>query len=187
MLSINDPIPEMELEAYVPDKFEKIKLSDYLGQWLVILFYPADFTFVCPTELEDAASHEKEFAEEGAAIVSVSADTAFVHKAWHDHSESIRQINYPMIADPTGKLCEAFGTYLPGEGLSLRATFIVDPDGLVKSLELHDNSIGRNITEILRKLRAAKFVREHPGLACPANWQPGNKSLKPGVELVGKI
>lgn len=184
---IGHKIPDFELEALVSGEAKKIKLSDYLGKWVVLLFYPADFTFICPTELEAAAMLYPKFQEEGAEILSVSTDTVFVHKAWHDSSPSISKINFPMVADPTGKLCKALGTYLEQEGLSLRATVIVDPDGVIKALDVHDNSIGRNSEEILRKLQAAKFVREHKTEVCPVNWRPGDKTLKPGLDLVGKI
>ena len=140
-----------------------------------------------PTELEEAADHYEEFKALGAEIVSVSTDTAFVHKAWHDHSSSIRKINFPMAADPTGTLCREFGTYIEEEGLSLRGSFIIDPDGIVKAYELHDNSIGRSIKELLRKLKAAIHTREHKGEVCPASWEPGKKTLKPGLDIVGKI
>ena len=119
--------------------------------------------------------------------MSVSTDTAFAHKAWHDNSPAIGKIKFPMIADPTGKLCRAFDTYIENEGLSLRGTFIIDPNGEIKACEVHDNSIGRNIKEVLRKLQAAKFVSENKGLVCPASWTPGGKTLKPGLDLVGKI
>lgn len=187
MINIGEKIPDLELEAYHQNKIKKIKLSDYNGKWLVLLFYPADFTFICPTELEEAANHYKEFKQEGAEILSISTDTVFVHKAWHDNSPAIKKINFPMLADPTGKMCRVFGTYISAEGLSLRASFIIDPKGIIKSMEMHDNSIGRNINEILRKFQAAKFVSEHKGLVCPASWAPGKKTLKPGLNLVGKI
>jgi len=187
MVNIGEKIPEFELTAYHNGEEKKIKLSDYSGKWLVLLFYPADFTFVCPTELEEAAELYHEFQKVGAEILSVSTDTVFVHKAWADHSAAIKKVKFPMLADPTGRLCREFGTYVEGEGLSIRATFIIDPDGIVKSMEMHDNSVGRNAKEILRKLQAAKFVRENKGLVCPASWQPGGKTLKPGLDLVGKI
>lgn len=187
MIKINQKIPDFELEAYHQEKIKKIKLSDYKGKWLVLLFYPADFTFICPTELEEAARYYPEFQKLGAEILSVSTDTVFSHKAWHDSSPSIKKIKFPMIADPTGKLCREFGTYIEEEGLSLRGTFIVDPEGVIKAMEMHDNSIGRSSREILRKLQAAEFVREHKGLVCPASWEPGKKTLKPGLKLVGKI
>lgn len=184
---IGKKLPDFELEAYLQEETKKIKLSEYLGKWLVILFYPADFTFVCPTELEAAAEFYGEFKKEGAEVLSVSTDTVFVHKAWHDNSPSIKKIDFPMVADPTGKLCRALGTYIHEEGLSLRATFVVDPDGIIKAMDIHDNSIGRNIDEILRKVQASKFVRENKGEVCPVNWHPGKKTLKPGMDLVGKI
>jgi len=187
MIKIGQTIPDLTLEAYHQGKIKKIKLSDYKGKWLVLIFYPADFTFICPTELEEAAEYYPEFQKLGAEILSVSTDTVFVHKAWHDHSPSIKKIKFPMLADPTGKLCKEFGTYIEEEGLSLRATFIVDPDGKLVAYEMHDNSIGRSIKEILRKLQAAKFVREHKGQVCPASWEPGKKTLKPSLKLVGKI
>lgn len=184
---IGSRLPEFELEAYQDGKSKRLKLSDYKGKWIVFLFYPADFTFICPTELEAAAELYNEFKKEGAEVFSVSTDTVFVHKAWHDNSPSIKKIKFPMLADPTGNFCRSLGTYLEEEGLSLRATFIVDPDGVIKSMEIHDNSIGRNMEEILRKLQAAKFVREHKTQVCPVNWRPGKKTLKPGMEMVGKI
>ena len=187
MVKIGQTVPALEGKAFHQEEEKKIRLADYRGKWLVLLFYPADFTFICPTELEEAANHYEEFKKLNAEIVSVSTDTVFVHKAWHDHSPAIKKITYPMLADPTGEICKAFGTYIDEEGLSLRATFIIDPDGVVKYYEIHDNSIGRNIKEIIRKLQAAKFVRENKGQVCPASWEPGKKTLKPCMDLVGKI
>jgi peroxiredoxin (alkyl hydroperoxide reductase subunit C) len=187
VIKINQKIPDLEAEAFHNNEIKKIKLSDYQGKWLVLVFYPADFTFVCPTELEELADNYPAFQKEGAEILSVSKDTAFVHKAWHDQSPAIKKIKYPMVADPTGVICREFGTYIEEEGLSVRATFIIDPEGKVKAMDLHDNSIGRSAQEILRKLQAAKFVSEHSGQVCPANWHPGEKTLKPGLDLVGKI
>lgn len=184
---VGKELPDMELEAFHDGKTEKIKLSSLRGKWAVFLFYPADFTFICPTELESAAEYYPQFQEIGAEVLSVSTDTVFVHKAWHDHSPSIKKIKYPMLADPTGKLCRALGTYIAEDGLSLRATVIVDPDGIIKSYDLHDNSIGRSTEEILRKLQASQYVREHKGEVCPVGWKPGGKTLKPGMDLVGKI
>lgn len=184
---IGKKIEDFELDAYHEDKIKKIKLSDYKGKWFILIFYPADFTFVCPTELEEAAELYPEFKKLEAEILSVSTDTAFAHKAWHDVSKAIQKIKYPMLADPTGKLCRALGTYIQEEGLSLRGSFIIDPNGIIKAYEIHDNSIGRNTKELLRKLQAAKFVSEHKGQVCPANWTPGQKTLKPGLNLIGKI
>jgi NADH-dependent peroxiredoxin subunit C len=187
MLTINELVPDFEVEAYHADTIKKVSLADYRGQWIVLIFYPADFTFVCPTELEDAQQHYEHIKQLGGEIMSVSTDTAFVHKAWHDNSPAISKITYPMLADPTGKLSRLFGTYIAEEGLSLRGTFIIDPDGVLKTIEIHDNSIGRSAAELVRKLEAAKFVRENKGNVCPANWQPGADTLTPGVELIGKI
>lgn len=187
MSLINKKVEEFQAQAYHEDQVKTIKLSDYKGKWVVLLFYPADFTFVCPTELEEAAEFYAAFQKEGAELLSVSTDTVYVHKAWHDVSPAIKKIKYPMLADPAGKLCRQFGTYLEDIGLSLRGTFIIDPDGVLKVAEIHDLSIGRSAAEILRKVQAGKFVREHGGEVCPANWKPGSKTLKPGLDLVGKI
>ena len=190
MLKIGQKIPDFELGAFHNEEEKKIKLSDYLGKWLVMIFYPADFTFVCPTELEEVADNYAKFQEIGAEVLSVSTDTVWTHKAWHDTSPAIKKIQFPMVADPGGKLSRAFGTYIEegeDEGLSLRGTFIIDPEGILRALEINDNSIGRSAKELLRKLQAAKFVREHDGLVCPASWEPGDDTLKPGMDLVGKI
>jgi peroxiredoxin len=187
MAHVGKHIEDFEFDAYHNDEIKKIRLSDYKGKWLVLLFYPADFTFVCPTELEEAAEHYDEFQSSGAEIISISTDTAFVHKAWHDQSTAIKKIKYPMGADPAGKLCRYFDTYLDTEGISLRGSFIIDPDGVLKAMEIHDNSIGRSAEEILRKLQAAIFVHGHEGEVCPANWRPGKKTLRPDLDLVGRI
>jgi peroxiredoxin (alkyl hydroperoxide reductase subunit C) len=187
MPQVGQKIENFEFDAFHEDEIKKLQLSDYHRKWLVLLFYPADFTFICPTELEEAAEYYEEFKKVGAEILSVSTDTAFVHKAWHDHSPAIKKIRYPMVADPSGKLCRYFGTYIDEAGLSLRGSFIIDPDGVLKAIEIHDNSIGRSAEEILRKLQAAVFVRENKGEVCPANWRPGEKTIRPGLDLVGRI
>jgi peroxiredoxin len=189
MIKIGEKIQNFEASAYDPikDDFTKVKVSDYLGKWLVVMFYPADFSFVCPTELEDTANHYEELKQLGAEVVSISTDSTFVHKAWHDQSEVIKKVNFLMLADPTGTICREFGVYIDEEGMALRGTFIIDPDGVLKTIEIHDNNIGRSAKELVRKLEAAKFVREHKGLVCPASWEPGDETLKPGVDLVGKI
>lgn len=187
MVKVGEKVPDIDFQAYQNEEIKKFKFSDFQGRWLVLLFYPADFTFVCPTELEEAAQNYEEFKKNNAEIISVSTDTVFVHKAWHDISEAIKKVQYPMASDPTGKLCREFGTYIESEGLSFRGSFLIDPDGILKSSEIHDNSIGRCAEEILRKLQAAKFVREHKGFVCPASWKPGKDTLKPGLDLVGKI
>jgi len=187
MIKINEQIPDMEFMTYHDGKERKIKLSDYRDKWLVLFFYPADFTFVCPTELDEMAGLYEEFQRYGAEIISVSTDTHFVHKAWHDTSKTIQKIKFPMAADPAGKLSRAFGTYIEDEGLALRGTFIIDPDGLLKSYEMNDNSLGRATKETLRKMKAARYVRENEGEVCPASWEPGDDVLKPSLDLVGKI
>jgi NADH-dependent peroxiredoxin subunit C len=187
MVRIRGKVPDFELDAYYDGDIKKIRLSDYKGKWVVLMFYPADFTFVCPTELEDLASLHDEFTKLDAVVLSVSKDTAFVHKAWHDESPAISKIKFPMLADPTGSLCMEFGTYIYEEGLSFRGSFIIDPDGILRAMEMNDNNIGRNAAELLRKLQAAVHVRENPVEACPARWVPGGKTLKPGVDLIGKI
>jgi len=187
MIRIGQKVPDFEVEAFHNDKVIKVNLSNYKGKWVALVFYPADFTFVCPTELEELANSYKMFRELGAEILSVSTDTVFVHKAWHDNSTAINKIKFPMIADPTGKLCRAFGTYIEDEGISLRGTFIIDQKGIVKTIEIHDNNIGRSAKELLRKLQAAKFVAENNGKVCPASWEPGKDALTPGLSLVGKL
>ncbi len=186
-LEINAYAPQFMAKAFMNNEVKQIQLGEYRGKWVVLVFYPADFTFICPTELGDLADHYEEFQKLGCEILSISTDTHFVHKAWHDNSPTIAKIKFPMVADPTGEICKEYGTYIPEEGLSLRGTFIIDPDGVLKAFELHDNSIGRSSTELLRKIRAAQYVRTHGGEVCPANWQPGSKTLKPGLDLVGKI
>jgi len=184
---IGQKVPDMELEAYSNNDIVKINPAKMNGKWSILFFYPADFTFVCPTELEDMAETYETFKSLNTEVLSVSTDTVFVHKAWHDHSEAIKKVNYPMLADPTSKFSKLLGVYLPEEGVDLRATFIVNPDGVIKSYEINDNSIGRNSEELLRKLQAAQFVSEHGDKVCPAKWKPGKDTLKPGLDLVGKI
>lgn len=187
-LHIGDILPSLPLQAFQTDKEISFTTDSLRGKWSIFFFYPADFTFICPTELEELAHLYKEFQNEGAEILSVSTDTVFVHKAWHDHSPAIAKVAFPMIADPTGNLCNLFGTYIPSQGLSLRGTFIINPDGKLVAMEIHDNSIGRSAKELLRKFRAAKFVYEHGELqVCPASWEPGDNTLTPGMDLVGKI
>ena len=187
MITINSKVPEFEVAAYQDDEEIKLHLTDYRGSWLVVMFYPADFTFVCPTELEEAAEHYKEFKKLGAEIVAVSTDKVETHKAWHDVSPAISKVQYPMIADPTGKLCREFGVYLEDQGMALRGTFIIDPKGLVKTIQINNNDIGRCTKELLRTLKACIFVDKHPGKVCPASWEEGEDVLKPGLNLVGKI
>ncbi len=187
MVKVGQKVPDFKMAAFQNDEIKDIKLSDYEGKWVLLMFYPADFTFVCPTELEDLAALYPKFQELGAEVISVSTDTAFVHKAWHDTSDAIGKVDYPMGADPTGAVSQLFDVYIDEEGLALRGTFIIDPDGVLKTAEVHDLGIGRSAAEALRKLTAAKFVHENGDQVCPANWTPGADTLKPGLDLVGKI
>ena len=189
MVKLNAPVADFQVTAYHRGEFHQVRLSDYRGKWVVVFFYPADFTFVCPTELGDLADHYEEFRKEGVEILSVSTDTHFTHLAWHESSPTIGKITYPMLADPSGTVSREFGVYIDegdDAGLAYRGTFLIDPEGVLKTMEIHDNGIGRAARETLRKVRAAKFVREH-GEVCPANWEPGKATLKPGVALVGKL
>jgi peroxiredoxin (alkyl hydroperoxide reductase subunit C) len=184
---INTKVPEFKVQAFHNGQFKTVTSADIHGKWVVFFFYPADFTFVCPTELGDMADKYEQFKSMGVEVYSVSADTHFVHKAWADASETIKKIKYPMLGDPTGDLGRAFGVYIEEEGLTYRGTFLVDPEGRIKLAEVHDNSIGRNAEELIRKVQAAQFVASHPGEVCPAKWKPGAATLKPGLDLVGKI
>lgn len=184
---INSKIPEFKVQAYHKDEFRTVSSNDLIGKWSIFFFYPADFTFVCPTELGDMADKYATFQKMGVEVYSVSTDTHFVHKAWHDTSDTIKKINYPMLADPTGHLTRTFGVHIEEEGLAYRGTFLVDPEGHIKLAEINDNGIGRNADELLRKVQAAQFVAAHPNEVCPAKWTPGADTLKPGLDLVGKI
>ena len=186
-LKIGKEAPKFKTEALIDNQIKTISLDDYDGKWKILFFYPADFTFICPTELGELADEYEEFKKEGAEILSVSTDTAFVHKAWKDASKTIEKIKFPMLSDANHFISKAYSTLIEEEGLSLRGTFIIDPKGILKAYEIHDNSIGRSAKELLRKLKAAKFVEEHNGEVCPASWMPGEKTLKPGLDLVGKI
>lgn len=186
-VKVGEKIPKFTTKAYVKDDVKDVSLSDYSGKWLVLFFYPADFTFVCPTELEEMAGLYPEFVKNGAEVLSVSTDTHWVHKAWHDASDAIKKIDFPMLADPTGNLSRAFGVYLEDDGVALRGSFVIDPEGVLQAMEVHADGVGRSAKELFRKFQAAKFVAEHGGLVCPASWEPGDETLKPGLDLVGKI
>ena len=184
---INSQIPEFSVQAYHNDAFKTVTNADLKGKWAVFFFYPADFTFVCPTELGDMADKYDKLKGLGVEVYSVSTDTHFVHKAWHDASDTIKKIKFPMLADPTGALSRAFGVYIDADGLAYRGSFVVNPEGKIKIAEYQDNGIGRNADELVRKIQAAQFVASHDGEVCPANWTPGSATLKPGINLVGKI
>ncbi len=184
---INSKITEFSVQAFHNGEFKTITNKDIEGRWAILFFYPADFTFVCPTELVDMAERYEEFQQMGVEIFSVSCDTHFVHKAWYDTSQSIQQIKYPMLADSTGALARAFGVMDEQSGMAYRGTFVVDPQGDIKLVEIQDNAIGRNAEELMRKVKAAQFVASHDGEVCPAKWEEGEQTLKPSIELVGKI
>ncbi len=186
MSLIGKKINEFNANTYHNGEFSTVTSDNLRGKWSVVVFYPADFTFVCPTELEDLAEHYEKFKTEGCEVYSVSTDTHFVHKAWHDTSDRIRKIKFPMVADPTGKISREFEVLVEEEGLALRGSFVINPEGTVVAYEVHDMGIGREASELLRKLQAAKFVAEH-GEVCPAKWQPGNETIKPSIDLVGKL
>ncbi len=186
--TVGDTVPEeVEFEVFHNDETKKISFKDLRGKWIVLMFYPKDFTFVCPTELEDLQHHYEAFKKEGAEIISMSTDTVFVHKAWHDNSPAIKTLTYPMGADPSHKISRAFGVLIEEEGVTHRGTFIISPDGVIKAVEVNDDAIGRSGKETLRKLKAAKYANDNPGNVCPANWDDGAKTLKPSMDLVGKI
>lgn len=186
-MQINKSVSPFKVQAYHREAFKTVTHEDLLGKWSVLFFYPADFTFVCPTELADLAEKYQELVGMGVEVYSVSTDTHFAHKAWHDTSEMIKPIDFPMLADPTGQLARAFGVYIEEEGLALRGSFVINPEGIVKVAEVHDNGIGRDAAELVRKIQAAQFVATHSGEVCPARWKPGAPTLKPGVDLVGKL
>jgi len=184
---INTNLQDFKAQAYHNGEFREVTQKDLVGKWSIFFFYPADFTFVCPTELGDLADKYSQLQEMGVDVYSVSTDTHFTYKAWHDTSETIGKIKYPMLADPTGKLSRDFGVYIEEEGLDYRGTFLVSPQGKIKLSEVQDNGIGRNAEELVRKVQAAQFIAEHPNEVCPAKWKPGAATLKPGLDLVGKI
>lgn len=186
MALIGKQINEFKATAYQNGEFIEVTHENLKGKWSVVVFYPADFTFVCPTELEDLAEHYEKFKAENCEVYSVSTDTHFVHKAWHDTSERIGKIKFPMIGDPTGKISRDFEVMIEEEGLALRGSFVINPEGKIVAYEVHDLGIGREASELLRKLQAAKFVAEH-GEVCPAKWQPGSETIKPSIDLVGKL
>lgn len=184
---VGKKIDEFKVQAYHDGAFKEVSRQSLEGHWSVLAFYPADFTFVCPTELADLADSYEEFKQIGCEIYSVSTDTHYVHKAWADASETIKKIKYPMLADPAAVLSRMLDVFIEEEGLALRGTFILNPECIIKACEVNDNSIGRDADELLRKVQAAQFVAEHGDQVCPAKWKPGAKTLSPGLDLIGKI
>lgn len=187
MSLINTAVKPFKATAYHQGQFVEVSQESIKGKWSVFVFYPADFTFVCPTELEDLADKYAEFQKLGVQVYGVSTDTHFAHKAWADTSEAIKKVKYPLVGDPTATLSRNFEVLIEEEGLALRGTFLINPEGMIKLYEVHDNGIGRDASELLRKVRAAQYVASHPGEVCPAKWTEGAATLKPSLDLVGKI
>ena len=187
MALINTQIKPFNATAFQHGEFVEVSDQNLNGKWAVFFFYPADFTFVCPTELGDLADHYEEFQMRGVDIYSVSTDTHFSHKAWHDSSDTIGKIQYAMIGDPTGAITRNFEVMREGQGLADRATFIIDPDGIIQAMEITAEGIGRDAEDLLRKIKAAQYVAAHPGEVCPAAWKEGEETLAPSLDLVGKI
>ncbi len=187
MALVNTLVKPFKAQAFHNGKFTDLRDADLQGKWSVVFFYPADFTFVCPTELGDLADNYDTFKSLGVEIYAVSTDTHFAHKAWHDTSETIGKIKFPMLGDPTGAITRNFDVMTEETGLALRGTFVVNPEGQIKLCEIHDDGIGRDAKELLRKVQAAQYVAAHPGQVCPAKWTPGAEALAPSLDLVGKI
>ena len=187
MSLINTRIKPFKASAFKAGEFTEVSDADLDGKWAVFFFYPADFTFVCPTELGDLADKYAEFQKRGVEIYSVSTDTHFTHKAWHDASDTIGKIEYTMIGDPTGEITRNFEVMREGQGLADRGTFVVDPDGIIQVLEVTAEGVGRDADDLLRKVKAAQYVRDNPGEVCPAAWKEGEETLAPSLDLVGKI
>jgi len=184
---INSEIKPFNAQAYHNGDFVTVTEKTLKGKWSVVFFYPADFTFVCPTELGDLADQYAHFKKLGVEIYAVSTDTHFTHKAWHDTSDTIKKIQYPMVGDPTGTITRNFGVMIEEAGLADRGTFVIDPEGKIQIVEITAGGIGRDASELLRKVKAAQYVASHPGEVCPAKWQEGDKTLAPSLDLVGKI
>jgi len=184
---INSEIKPFSAQAYHNGDFVTVTEKTLKGKWSVVFFYPADFTFVCPTELGDLADQYAHFKKLGVEIYSVSTDTHFTHKAWHDTSDTIKKIQYPMVGDPTGVITRNFGVMIEEAGLADRGTFVIDPEGKIQIVEITAGGIGRDASELLRKVKAAQYVASHPGEVCPAKWKEGDKTLAPSLDLVGKI
>lgn len=187
MSIIGTQLKPFTTQAYRQGKFIEVSDADVTGKWAVFFFYPADFTFVCPTELEDLADNYAAFQKMGVEVYSVSTDTHFSHKAWHDTSPAIGKIEYTMLGDPSGTITRNFDVMREGQGLADRGTFVVDPQGVIQLMEITSEGVGRNAMELLRKVKAAQYIAAHPGEVCPAKWEAGETTLAPSLDLVGKI
>ncbi|CUH97518.1 Alkyl hydroperoxide reductase subunit C [Propionispora sp. 2/2-37] len=187
MSLIGTEVKPFKAQAYRNGKFIEVTEENFKGKWSVVCFYPADFTFVCPTELEDLQNQYDSFQELGVEVYSVSTDTHFTHKAWHDSSETIKKITYTMIGDPSHTLSRNFEVLIEDQGLADRGTFIIDPDGIVQAVEINAGGIGRDASTLINKIKAAQYIRKNPNEVCPARWREGAATLKPSLDLVGKI
>ena len=187
MSVINTQIKPFKNQAFKEGKFIEVTDEAVKGKWAVFFFYPADFTFVCPTELEDLGEHYAQLQKAGVEVYAVSTDTHFSHKAWHDSSDRIGKLTFPFLGDQNHVLSNNFGVLREGQGLADRATFVVDPDGVIQLVEITSEGVGRNANELVRKIRAAQYVRENPGQVCPAAWEEGEETLAPSLDLVGKL
>ncbi|MDB5972716.1 MAG: peroxiredoxin [Hydrocarboniphaga sp.] len=187
MSLINTSVKPFKVNAFHNGAFIEVTEASLKGKWSVVVFMPAAFTFNCPTEVEDAADNYAEFQKAGAEIYIVTTDTQFSHKVWHETSPAVSKAKFPLVGDPTHQLTRGFDVHIEEEGLALRGTFVINPDGVIKTAEIHDNAIARDMKETLRKLKAAQFVANNPGQVCPAKWKEGEKTLKPSLDLVGKI
>ena len=189
MLQINTEIKPFKATAFKPgnEDFITIDSEDLHGRWNIFFFYPADFTYVCPTELEDLADNYETFQKMGVDIYGVSTDSHFCHKAWFDSSEAIGKIQYPLISDNTFVISRNFEVLREEEGRAERGTFVVDPDGLIKVMEITCEGVGRDAEALLQKVKAAQYIRENPDEVCPAKWKEGEATLAPSLDLVGKI
>ena len=184
---VNTEVKPFKATAFHNGKFIDVTEANLKGKWSVVIFMPAAFTFNCPTEVEDAADHYAEFQKVGAEVYIVTTDTHFSHKVWHETSPAVSKAKFPLIGDPTHQLTRAFEVHIDEEGLALRGTFIINPKGEIKTMEVHDNAIARDVKETLRKLKAAQYVANNPGQVCPAKWKEGSKTIAPSLDLVGKI
>lgn len=187
MAIIGKELPDFKLEAFRNPDVVTVTKADVVGKWSVFVFYPADFTFVCPTELEDLQDHYEEFQKLGVEVFSVSVDSEFVHKAWADASPGIGRIKYTMLADIKHELADFFETFSEEEGRAFRGSFVVNPEGKVETAEIYNMGIGRSAAELLRKVQAAQFVEKHGDKVCPAKWKPGADTITPSLDLVGKL
>lgn len=187
MSLINTPVQPFTAQAFHNGKFIEVTEKDLQGKWSVLIFMPAAFTFNCPTEIEDAADNYPAFQKAGAEVYIITTDTQFSHKVWHETSPAVGKAQFPLVGDPTHQLTRAFGVHIDAEGLALRGTFVINPDGVIKTVEIHSNEIARDVSETLRKLKAAQYTAANPGQVCPAKWKEGEKTLTPSLDLVGKI